>query len=66
MGTKRIALSVGPQTSKALTAVARNLNKSTGMGWTSQEVLTAAASQGLAQMVKTGHPSVTVGNILAD
>lgn len=50
MATKRIALSVGPLSSKTLVKIARKMSTEGGIGITAQEVLTIAALRGLKSM----------------
>jgi hypothetical protein len=50
MASKRIALSVGPLSSKQLTKIARKMSKEGGIGITAQEVLTIAAIRGMKSM----------------
>lgn len=50
MPKKRIALSVGVESSKQLTKIARKISLESGVGTTAQDVLTMAAFHGLRRL----------------
>lgn len=54
---KRIQLTIGPETQKLLTKLARQNNKLSGMNYNSTDVITSACALGLLEMTAKTLPT---------